>query len=76
MATIKLRKMAWEADRVAMRAHINHAEDRLEAAMEEREDDPEYKYRSIPQGFERNKDRVPNFDIPVGDGMFLPTVFI
>jgi len=76
VATIKLRKMAWEADRVAMRACINHAEDRLEAAMEEREDEPKYEYGSIPTGFERNKDRVPNFDIPVGDGMFLPTAFI
>src|SRR5712671_4988400 len=76
VATIKLREMAWEADHAAMRARINHAEDRLEAAMEERKDDPEYKYGSIPQGFKRNKDRVPNFNIPVGDGMFLPTAFI
>ena len=68
--------MAWEADRAAMRARINHAEDRLEAAMEECRDEPEYEYGSIPTGFERNNDRVPNFDILVGDGMFLPAAFI
>jgi len=68
--------MAWEADRVAMHTCINHAEDRLEAAMEECEDDPDFKFRSIPTGFKHNKDHVPHFNIPVGDGMFLPTAFI
>src|SRR5712672_2379870 len=76
VATINLREMAWEADRVAMHARINHAEDRLEAAMEEHEDDPEFEFGSIPAGFECNKDCVPHFDIPVGDGMFLPAAFI
>ena len=76
VATIKLREMAWEANRVAMRACINHAEDRLEAAMEDREDDPDFEFGSIPASFERNKDRVPHFDILVGDGMFLPAAFI
>src|SRR5712672_4792144 len=36
VATIKLRELAWEADRTAMGARTNHAEDRLEAAMEAR----------------------------------------
>ena len=38
VATIKLRELAWEADRTAMCARINHAEDCLESAMEARED--------------------------------------
>jgi len=76
VATIKLREMAWEADRVTMRACINHAEDRLEAALEEREDNPDFEFGSVPVDFEHNKGRVPHFDIPVGDSMFLPTAFI
>src|SRR5712675_796663 len=44
--------------------------------MEEHEEDPEYEYGSIPPGFKRNKDHIPNFDIPVGDGMSLPAAFI
>jgi len=49
VATIKLHKMAWEADHVAMRARINHTEDQLEAALEECEDDPDYEFGSIPR---------------------------
>jgi len=76
VATIKLREMAWEADRVAMRARINHTEDCLEVALEECEDDPKFEFGSIPNGFEPNKDCIPHFDIPVGDGMSLPAAFI
>src|SRR5712672_4193031 len=38
VTTIKLHELAWEADRTAMRAHIYHAEDHLESAMEAREE--------------------------------------
>jgi len=76
VATIKLHKMAWEADHVAMRARINHAEDRLEAVMEERKDNPKFEFGSIPIDFEHNEGHIPHFDIPVGDGMSLPTAFI
>ena len=33
VTTIKLRELAWEADRTAMRARINHAEDRLDVTL-------------------------------------------
>src|SRR5712672_4660561 len=55
IATIKLRELTWEADRTAMRACINHAEDRLEAAMEAREDqDFDFDESGVPTGFIRN----------------------
>jgi len=76
VATIKLREMAWEANHTTMRTCINHTEDQLEAAMEERKDDPDYEYGSVPINFKKNNGHVPNFNIPVGDGMFLPATFI
>src|SRR5712671_2848114 len=77
VATIKLRELAWEADRTAMRARINHAEDRLEAAMEAREDqDFDFDEAGVPTDFIRNNNRIPNFQIPIGEGISLPAEFI
>jgi len=76
VAMIKLREMSWEADHVAMCAHINHAEDRLEAVMDEQEDNPKFEFGSIPTDFEHNAGCISHFDIPVGDSMFLPAVFL
>jgi len=77
VATIKLRELAWEADRTAMRARIDHAEDRLEAAMEAREDqDFDFDETGVPTDFIRNNNRVPNFQIPIGEGLSLPAEFI
>jgi len=77
VATIKFRELAWEADRTAMRARINHAEDRFEAAMEAREDqDFDFDEKGIPTDFIRNNNRVPSFQIPIGEGLSLPAEFI
>jgi len=77
VATIKLRELSWEADRTAMRARIHHAEDRLEAAMEAREDqDFDFDESGVPTGFIRNNNRVPLFQIPIGEGLSLPAEFI
>jgi len=77
VATIKLRELAWEADRTAMRARIHHAEDRLEAAMDAREDqDFDFDEAGVPTDFIRNNNRVPNFQIPIGEGLSLPAEFI
>jgi len=77
VATIKLRELAWEADRTAMRARINHAEDRLEAAMEAHEDeDFDFNEAGIPTDFIHNNNRVPAFQIPISEGLSLPAEFI
>jgi len=77
IATIKIRELSWEADRTAMRACIHHAEDRLEAAMEACEDqDFDFDEDGVPTGFIRNNNRVPLFQIPIGEGLSLPTEFI
>src|SRR5712671_7304318 len=66
VATIKLRELAWDADRTAMRARINHAEDRLEAAMEAHEEqDFDFDENGVPPGFIHNNNRVPSFQIPI-----------
>src|SRR5712672_2570423 len=77
VATIKLRELAWEADRTAMRARINHAEDHLETAMEAREDqDFDSDKACVPTDFIRNNNRVPSFQIPIGEGLSLPAEFV
>jgi len=77
VATIKLHELAWEADRTAMRARIHHTEDRLEAAMEAREEqDFDFDEAGIPTDFIRNNNRIPAFQIPIGEGLSLPTEFI
>jgi len=77
VATIRLRELAWEADRTAMRARINHTKDCLEAAMEAREDqDFDFNEAGVPTDFIRNNNRVPSFQIPIGEGLSLPAEFI
>ena len=77
VATIKLHELAWEADHTAMRAHINHAEDHLEAAMETHEDqDFDFDEASIPTDFIHNNNHVPSFQIPIGEGLSLPGEFV
>jgi len=77
VATIKIREVAWEADRTAMRARINYAEDRLDVAMQAR-DDPDFDFdqAGVPTDFVRNNNRVPTFQIPIGEGLYLPAEFI
>ena len=77
VATIKLHELAWEADHTAMCARINHAKDHLEAAMEARKDqDFDFDEAGIPTDFVRNNNRVPSFQIPIGEGLSLPAEFI
>jgi len=77
VATIKLRKLTWEADRTAMHTCINHTEDHLEAAMEARKDqDFDFDKTSVPADFIRNNNRVPAFQIPIGEGLSLPAKFV
>src|SRR5712672_2805055 len=77
VATIKLRELAWEADCTAMRARINHAEDRLEAAMEgHKDEDFNFNKASVPPNFIRNNNHVASFQIPIGEGLSLPAEFI
>src|SRR5712671_4265761 len=59
-----------------MHTWVNHAEDRLEAAMEEREEEHEFEFGPVPTGFEPNQERLPHFNIPVGAGLCLPAAFI
>jgi len=77
VATIKIREVAWEADRTAMRACINYAEDRLDVAMQAREE-PDFDLDStnVPADFIRNNNRVPTFQIPIGEGLYLPAEYI
>jgi len=77
ITTIKLRKLAWEADCTAMRARINHAEDHLESAMEAREEqDFDFDEAGVPTDFIHNNNRVPSFQIPIGEGLSLPAEFV
>ena len=77
IATIKIREIAWEADRTAMRARINHAEDRLDVALQAREEpDFDFDHAGVPSDFVRNNNRVPAFQIPIGEGLYLPAEFI
>jgi len=77
VTTIKLRELAWEADHTAMRARIHHAEDRLESAMETREEqDFDFDEAGVPTDFVCNNNRVPSFQIPIGEGLSLPAEFI
>src|SRR5712672_1739564 len=77
VTTIKIRKVAWEADRTAMRAHINYAEDHLDVALQAREDpDFDFDHAGVPNDFVCNNNRVPTFQIPIGEGLYLPAEFI
>jgi len=77
VATIKIREVAWEADRTAMRAHINYAEDCLDVALQAHEDpDFDFDHARVPSDFVRNNNRVPTFQIPIGEGLYLPAEFI
>jgi len=59
VTTIKLHELAWEADRTAMRARVNHTEDCLESALEAHEgQDFDFDEAGVPTDFIHNNNRV------------------
>jgi len=77
IVTIKLCEVAWETNCTAMRACINHAKDHLETAIDTHEAlDFDFNKTSVPTDFIHNNNRIPTFQIPIGEELHLPAKFI
>ena len=66
--TIKERELGYHGRQLQYQSRIDELEDRIKRYQDT--------FETPPEGYVENNDRIPNFLIPYGDGLFLPAKWV